>query len=121
MNINIITIVGILLTITGIFDSVKYHWSAQKIYRVKTAKGQSRKFINCAIFNDLIRIIYAILIKDIYIFLASILALIFMIEHWYMVYLFYPYRQRGLLNFKRPNIVLYIINSLLLNSIKKRL
>jgi len=52
-----INIVGIILIITGIFDSFKYKWSADKIKQLQSAKGQSRKFINCAILNDIIRIV----------------------------------------------------------------
>lgn len=117
----ILQITGFILVITGIFDSIKYHWSASKIRKLRSAKGQSRKFINAALINDLIRIIHVVIIPDIYLIISSILALIFMLEHWYMVYWYYPYRKRGLINFRRPNIVLYIINSFLPNSIRKRL
>ena len=116
-----LNITGLLLTITGIFDACKYHWSAEKIRRHKSAQGRSRKFINTAIINDIIRIIHVSLIPDIYLIISSCLALICMCEHFWMIYKYYPYRRRGLLNFKRPNIFLYIINSLLPNSIRKKL
>jgi len=117
----LLTITGILLTITGIWDGYKYHWSAQAIRRTQTAKGQSRKFINAALSNDLIRIVYCILIFDWWLVASSLFALVFMVEHWWCVYRFYPYRCRGLYGFKRPNILLYLINSLLPNKIRKRL
>jgi len=113
--------IGILLTISGIFDSIKYHWASQKIRQVKTAKGQSRKGINAAIINDGIRIGYCFLIKDIYLIISSILAMICMLECFYTIYTYYPYRMRGCYNFKKPNIFLYLINSILPNSIRKRL
>jgi len=117
----LINIIGIILVITGIFDSIKYKWSSDKIKQAGTARGQSRKFINCAILNDTIRIVYAILIKDMYILLTSLLALYFMIVNFYYIYKYYPYRCRGLMNFKKPNIFLYILNSILPNQIRKKL
>lgn len=114
-------ILGILLIITGIFDSYKYMWQAQKIRKVKSAKGQSRKFVNVAILNDVIRIFYCLIIQDVFILSTSVLAFICMIYLFVITYLYYPYRKRGLINFKRPNIILYMINSLLPNSIRKRL
>ena len=122
INKNIIlNITGILLTITGILDAIKYHWSASKIREKKSAQGHSRKFINAALANDLIRIIHCILLPDWYLVLSSLLALIFMLEHWFTVYWFYPYRCRGLFGFKRPNIILYTINSILPNQIRRKL
>jgi len=115
------TIFGIILIITGIYDSIKYYWFGKKIKEVQSSKGYSRKGMNCAILHDLVRLIYAIFIKDIYIALTSILALITMLYCWYQIYLYYPYRYRHLKNFKRPNILLYLINSILPNSIRKRL
>lgn len=116
------TILGIILTITGIFDAIKYHWQAISIRKVGLAKGHSRKFINVAIVNDLIRLVYFIFIKpDVYLLVSSIVALICMFELYGVIYWFYPYRMRGCLNFKRPNIFIYLINSLLSNKIRKRL
>ena len=117
----ILAITGILLTITGIWDGYKYHWSAVAIRKTKTAKGQSRKFINAAVSNDVIRIIHCIILPDWWLAVSSMLALVFMLEHWWMVYWYYPYRCRGLIGFKRPNLMLFIINSLIPNKIRKRL
>jgi len=121
MNLIIKDIVGILFIITSIFDSIKYYWAAQKIKEVKSAKGASRKFLNAAILNDLVKLVYSIVIMDIFIFSSSILALITMSYNYIMVYKFYPYKYRGLIGFKKPNILLYIINSLLPNQIRKKL
>lgn len=117
----ILSITGILLTITGIWDGYKYHWSASRIRKIGTAKGQSRKFINAALSNDIIRIIHCLILPDWWLVLSSIFALIFMLEHWWAIYRFYPYRMRGCPNFKRPNIIMYLINSIIPNSIRKRL
>ena len=114
-------IVGILLIITGIFDAWKYTWEAKKIKQVGTAKGHSRKFINMAVTNDLVRITYSLIIMDLYLIFINSIALACMINLWITIYRFYPYRMRGCPNFKKPNIFLYLINSLLPNQIRKKL
>lgn len=114
-------IIGILLIITGIFDSWKYCFQAQKIIAIRSAKGQSRKFINCAILNDIVRVAYALAIVDWYILATSLFAFFCMIYLLMITYFYYPYKGRGLNNFKRPNFMLYIINSILPNRIRRRL
>lgn len=114
-------IIGILLIITGVFDALKYTIQANKISRVKSAKNMSRKFINFALMNDIVRLSYGMVIYDLYIILSSILALLCMIHLWWEIYLYYPYRMRGCINFKKPNILLYFINSILPNRIRKKL
>ena len=114
-------IFGALLIFTSIFDALKYVVQALKIHRMHSAKGMSRRFINWALMNDIVKLFYGIIILDVYIILSSILALICMMHLWMEIYLNYPYRMRGCPNFKRPNITLYIINSLLPNSLRKRL
>ena len=114
-------IVGLLLIITGIFDAWKYTWEAKKIKQVGTAKGHSRKFINMAVTNDLVRIIYSIIIKDFYLMFINSIAFGCMVNLWITIYKFYPYRMRGYPNFKKPNLIIYTINSLLPNSLRKRL
>jgi hypothetical protein len=114
-------IFGSLLIVTSIFDAVKYYWSAGKIIKVKTARGHSRKFLNAAIINDIVKFCYGLVILDIFIISSSILALITMGYNFYIVYKYYPYRCRGLDGFTRPNIFYYIINSLTPNRLRKRL
>jgi len=114
-------IFGGLLIITSIFDAIKYSLQASKIRHTKTAKSQSRKFINFAILNDIVKLVYGFVIWDWFIIISSILAIGCMLDLWYTTYLYYPYKCRGLVGFKRPNIFLYLINSILPNSIRKRL
>lgn len=114
-------IVGSLLVFTSIFDALKYSVQARKIQKEKSAKSMSRRFINFAINNDLIKLIYGFVISDLFIITSSILALICMIDLWWQIYIYYPYRMRGCINFKRPNVFLYTINSILPNRIRKRL
>jgi hypothetical protein len=44
-----------------------------------------------------------------------------MIEKWYIIYYFYPFKRRGLLNFRRPSLWKYFINSVIPNNKRKRL
>ena len=122
MNLTIIKdSLGVVLIFTGILDGWKYIWQAQGIKRVGTAKGHSRKFLNAAICNDLIKMLYAISIKDGFIFSTSVLALVSMCYNYYIVYKYYPYRMRGCSNFKRPNLWHYFLNSLQSDKLRKRL
>jgi hypothetical protein len=114
-------IIGYLLIGSSILDAIKYSLQASKIRRVKSAAAQSRKFINFAILNDIIKLFYGIVIIDWFIIVSSLLAIGCMIDLWYTTYIFYPYRKRGLLNFRKPNILLYLINSWLPNKIRKKL
>ena len=114
-------IFGVLLIVTSIFDAIKYSLQAAKIRHTQTAKSQSRKFINFAILNDIVKLGYGIVIIDWFIIISSILAIGCMLDLWYTTYIFYPYRYRGLLGFKRPNIFLYLFNSCLPNKIRRRL
>ena len=113
---------GLILILWGYFDGVKYHFQSQSIKKIKLARGHSRKFINLALGNDKYRLFYFFFIdRNLYVLITSIIALIFMIELWYTQYLYYPYRMRGCSNFKRPNILYYLLNSILPNRIRKRL
>jgi len=114
-------ILGICLIFTSLFDAWKYVWQAKKIIKIKTAKGHSRKFLNVAIFNDILKLLYGIFIKDIFIIFSSFLALITMSYNYITIYNYYPYRMRGRPHFKKPNLLLYIINSILPNRIRKKL
>jgi len=123
VKINLITnISGIILIFWGYFDAIKYYFQAQKIKQIKSARGNSRKFINMAIGNDAYRLFYFYFIdRNYYVLTTSILALICMIYLWWQIYWYYPYKCRGLDGFKRPGILLFLINSLLPNRIRKRL
>lgn len=117
----LINVFGVLLIGTGILDAAKYALQGHKIQVAKSAKNFSRQFMNFALGNDLIKLAYGVIILDFYIVLTSILALVTMIYMWWQIYLWYPYKKRGLNNFKRPNVLIYIINSLLPNTLRKKL
>lgn len=114
-------IFGTLLIITSLFDAWKYVWNAQAILKAGTSKGHSRKFIMAALGNDIIKLIYGIVILDLFIIISSVFALGTMSYMLYIQYLTYPYLRRGLKNFHKPNIFLYIWNALTPNSIRKKL
>lgn len=121
---NILTlknIFGVLLIGTGILDGYKYILQGNKIRKRESAKGLSRMFMNFALSQDITKLIYALIIQDAYIFIISVLALGCMLYMWEMIRKYYPYRMRGCMNFKRPNIFTYLINSLLPNRLRKRL
>jgi len=114
-------LLGWLFILTSVFDSIKYRWNAQKIRQVKSARGHSRKFINVAILNDLVRMAYALVIRDGYILFSSVLALACMFELFVCIYLYYPYKHRHQVGFKRPSLLYYFWNSLIPNRIAKKL
>jgi len=113
--------IGIIYIITSIFDAFKYSLQARRIQKAKSAKSMSRKFINFALINDFVKLGYGAVIHDLFIIFSAVLALACMVDLWYQIYWWYPYRMRGCPNFKRPNIFLYIINSIQPNQIRKRL
>lgn len=123
----ILKFIGIYVIISGFLDAYKYHWQSQTIRKMGTAKGHSRKFINAALHNDIVKLVYLFVSGityrrfDWFLILTSIIACFYMIELFVTIYLYYPYRCRKLNNFKRPNIFVYTINSLLPNKIRKRL
>lgn len=118
---NLKEIFGGLLILTSILDAIKYTLQANKIRLNKSSKTQSRKFINFAILNDIVKLVYGLVILDWFIIISSLLAIGCMIDLWYTTYLFYPYRCRGMLNFKKPNIFYYLLNSILPNSLRRKL
>ena len=109
------------MTIAGIFDAIKYIWESQAIIKVKTSKGHSRKFINAAIINDVVRIVYLFSMDklDWYLMISALAAILCMAYMYYQVYRFYPYKTypKG----KKPNIFLYMWNSFLPNNLRPRL
>ena len=114
-------IVGALLVITSIFDALKYSIQASKIRKTQSAKSQSRRFINWAIVNDIVKFSYGFIITDWFIVISSLLAIICMLDLWFTTYKYYPYRMRGCINFRKPSIFIYLINSIIPNRLRKRL
>lgn len=108
--------------LASIVDSYKYKFLTNKISRLKSSREVSRKFINVSIFHKILLLIYSLIIlKDWVITWSCIIAIYTSLEAFYYVYLFYPYKMRGLKNFKRPSILEYTLNSILPNKNRKRL
>jgi hypothetical protein len=115
-------IFGFALIITGILDAWKYTIQAQKIRKEGTAKAMSRRFINYAILNDLIKMVYGYTIMDFFIISTSILALICMLYLFWTVYIFYNYKTYPKTCYiKRPSLFKYTVNSVIPNSKRKHL
>ena len=113
-------IFGILLIVTSILDAIKYSLQASKIRKLKSSKIQSRKFINFAITNDVVKTGYGIVINDWFIIVSSLLAIGCMLDLFYTCYVYYPYQMK-IHRIKRPNIFIYLINSIQPNHIRKHL
>ena len=116
---------GLIFVIWGILDAYKYELQALKIRKVKSAKEHSRMFLNMAIGNDIYRFVYFWFInRDLYVLATAILAMVFMLHYWWEIYKFYPYKKypkEVIKTMQRPNMLLYIVNSLLPNKIRKHL
>ena len=108
--------------ITGCLDAYKYRFLTMKVARLKSSREISRKFLNASIVNRRIFFAYvSFVLRDWTLSLVSVIALYTMCEAFYHVYLYYPYRNRGLKNFKRPDIWVYFLNSISPNKNRKRL
>lgn len=117
----LVNILGAFFILTSLFDAWKYRWEADKIRSWGSSKGHSRKFINASIINNIARTSYGFVINDWYIVGSGFLAMYFMIDLFWTIYLDYPYKNRNLRNFKKPNLVYYIWNSFLPNKYAKKL
>lgn len=111
-----------IVLILGILDSWKYHFLAQKMARYKSSRDVSRKFTNISILYRVVLFIYAyFLLNDWVISISCIIALFTLAEAMYYGYMYYPYKKRGLKNFKRPPFLTYLWTSIVPNKFSKRL
>jgi hypothetical protein len=117
----IISILGVLLIIFGVLDGWKYHIVANKVKLAKSSKTHSRMFTNITLGKDVVMVAYLCFKPDAFLMIMTLLGFIFAIEYFWQIYRFYPFLKRGLNNFKRPNLIIYVINSLLPNSLRRRL
>ena len=122
VNIVARDILGFALILSGILDAAKYYIQAAKIRKEGTARALSRRFINYAILNDIIKMAYGYIIMDLFIIFTSILALICMLYLFWTVYIFYNYKTYPRTCYiKRPSLFKYTINSIVPNSKRKHL
>lgn len=121
--ISILDIFKFIVLLTGIWDAEKYENQRSKIVKMKTAKSQSRMFLNKAFLIDVIKLVYVVILysHDWVLLTISFLPLITIARVYWITYLYYPYKMRGLDNFKRPNFWIYFCNSWISNKKRKRL
>jgi hypothetical protein len=121
--ISILDIFKFIVLLTGIIDAEKYENQRSKIIKARTAKSQSRMFLNKAFVIDVIKLAYVIVLypHDWVLLTISFLPLITIARCYWVTYLYYPYKMRGLPNFTRPNFLTYFCNSWISNKKRKRL
>ena len=118
----LIILLRIMVFITGMLDSYKYRFLTMKISRLKSSREISRKFLNASILSRSVLLLYvSLVLRDWTLTCVSVVALYTMCEAFYYVYKFYPYRNRGLKNFKRPPILEYFKHSIRSPKNRKRL
>jgi hypothetical protein len=121
--ISILDIFKFIVLLTGLIDAEKYENQRSKIIKAKTAKSQSRMFLNKAFVIDVIKLAYVVILypHDWVLLTISFLPLITIARCYWVTYLYYPYKMRGLDNFHRPNFWTYFCNSWISNKKRKRL
>lgn len=120
-NISLKTLFGVLVLIAGIFDAYKYRRQTQKLKRNKSSRNISRMFVFIAIICDIVIVLYTVIIKDFILIIIRTLSLYTMCELYYYVWKFYPYKNRKKRKFKKPNLILFLRNTLLPNNIRRHL
>lgn len=106
----------------GGLDAYKYKFLVQKISRLKSSREISRKFINISLLKNFIFLVASVTyLNDWAVMYVSLISLYTGGEAFYYVYYWYPYKTRGLKNFKRPSLWKYTWNSILPNDIRERL
>ena len=118
----LIDILRYSLFVMGVWDAYKYKAMSNKMCKLKSGKEHSRSFLNGSIIYRILLWLYAwLVLKDWVIIWTCVIALGTLIEAWYTLYLYYPYKTRKLSNFKRPSLWKYFINSWIWNKYRKRL
>jgi hypothetical protein len=111
-----------LVLLSGIMDSWKYKLLSNKISRLKTSREHSRTFLNISIFNRFFLLLYSyFVLNDWVVTWCCIIALYTLVEAFLTIYKYYPYKKRGLKNFRKPSLWKYTLNSLIPNQIRKKL
>jgi len=111
-----------LVLITGIADAFKYKLLAEKVGRLKSSREISRNFINISLLKNFVLFLWAyFFLKDWAVTWSCLISLWTGGEAFIVVYKNYPYRMRGMKNFKRPSIWTYTLNSIIPNKNRKRL
>lgn len=111
---------SIIVFLAGLLDAYKQKFLVHKILRYKSSKGVSRAFINAGIVHKIFLSVWAIFyLGDWVVSISSLFALYTTVELWYIVYKYYPYKNKGRFGWKRPSMLKYILNSLTPNKFCK--
>lgn len=114
-------IIRVLVICTGVVDAIKYRVETSKVKKTASSRDLSRKFTLMALICNIILILYCLLISEWTLLIVRCMSLIFMCELFWTQYLYYPYKMRKLMNFRKPNFFIFLWNALLPNRIRKRL
>ena len=108
-----IKVLKVVVLITGFMDSYKYKLQAQKVCRLKSSGQISRLALLYAILHRVPLMLYvSLVLKDTILIIISCIALYTITEALYYTYMYYPYRNRGLKNFKKPSFFKFIKNTI---------
>lgn len=120
MNIDLL---GIIIIVCGILDGIKYYWESSKIKMTKSSRDVSRKFLVCGIATHICIIICYCLKRSLYIpmLIVWIIGLIFLLQTYWICYLYYPYKKKRNKSFKRPSILYFTWNALIPNCWRRHL
>ncbi len=122
LKVFLIYALKIAVLITGFMDAYKYKMMAQKVSRLKASGQISRAFLLWSIINRVILLLYVwLLLGDKILITTCVIALYTMAEAFYYVYIHYPYRNRGLNNFKKPSVYAFIKDIYFPNKYGKKL
>ena len=104
------------IIIARFYDGYKYRMNSRKIKKLKSAEGHSRDFGNTALAVDIFMLGYFIFKNyDPYMIFSCIVCILFVLEYWVTLYIYYPYQTYPKIitkTIKRPNVWIYFVNSL---------
>lgn len=104
-----IKVLKAIVLVTGFMDSYKYKLQAQKVCKLKSSGQISRLALLYAIMHRVPLMLYvSLVLKDTILIIISFIALYTITEALYYTYIYYPYRNRGLKNFKRPSFYKFV-------------
>lgn len=121
MTFTLLDILKFLVLIAGIADAYKYRRQTEKILRKQSSKNISRVSVLLGIFNNIVLIVYCTVYNLWILTTIRLIALFTTCRLYWNMYKYYPYKTRGLDNFKRPPFFIFLKNSLTPNNRAKRL
>lgn len=115
-------VLKLAVLVFGFMGAYKYKLMSQKICMLKASGQIPRKFLVWSLVEKSVLLLYVWLqFHDRILITTCMIALYLMIEAFYHVYEFYPYRGRGRKNFKKPSMWVFIKDIFSKNTYGKRL